>query len=123
MYLMAELRSLPADITVFAGRFGAFPAAQPLVFAHLWDIAPDLDLDHVEVVPAKRAEPRLAAHLDEATINQLHDAAGDADTLVLLLPDAYAGLRPPDLASEHLRPLGSHRGQVRRLVGGQKWQK
>lgn len=115
---MAELRSLPADIAVFGGCFGAFPAAQPLVFAHLWDFAPDLDLDHVEVIPAEGAETRLAAYFDSAACARLRENAGSADTLVLVLPNAYEGMEPPDLTSERLTPLGSHRGHVRRLVGG-----
>lgn len=110
-------RALPAEITVLAGRFGAFPAAQPLVFAHLGDVAPALDLDHVEVVPVDGAV-RLAAYFEEGTRAALHRAAGGADTLVLVLPEAFEGLDPPPLTSPKLRDLGAFRGLVRRHVGG-----
>jgi hypothetical protein len=111
---MATLRRLPVDIAVYAGLFGAFPAAQPLVFAHLGDVAPDLDLDHVEVVPAAGGDARLAAHFDAATVTRIRAAACDADTLVLLLPNAFDGPEPAQIASPRLRSLGSRRGQVRR---------
>ena len=114
---MAALRVLPAEITVLAGRFGPFPAAQPLVFAHLGDVAPALDLDHVEVVPVEGAA-RLAAFLEEGTLAAVRQTAGDADTLVLVLPGAFEGLDPPPLASPLLRDLGAFRGLVRRHVGG-----
>jgi hypothetical protein len=112
------LRVLPAEIGVLAGRFGAHPGAQPLVFAHLLDIAPGLDLDHVEVIPHPGGETRLAAHFDDTARARIAAAAGGADTLVLILPDAFEGLDPPPLASARLTDLGPVRGQVRRLVGG-----
>jgi hypothetical protein len=114
---MADLRSLPAEITVLSGRFGPFPAAQPFVFAHLGDVAPGLDLDHVEVIPRKGGATRLAQHFDESAISRLSGLAGDDDTFVLILPSAFEGLDPPPLASDRLRSLGNLRGTVRRLLG------
>lgn len=103
---------LPADIAVFAGDF----ASQPLVFAHLLDVAPTLELDHVVVIQSGHAT-RLGAYFDAATVARL---AGDpanlpANTLVLILPAAYAGLTCPLAATDHLRPLGSVRGTVPHL--------
>jgi hypothetical protein len=114
---MGAVRVLPAEITVLAGRFGPFPAAQPLVFAHLGDVAPGLDLDHVEVVPVDGGA-RLAAFFEEGTLSGLRQAAEEADTLVLILPGAFEGLDPPPIASTMLRDLGTFRGLVRRHVGG-----
>ncbi len=111
------LRTLPADIAVLAGRFGAYPGAQPLVFAHLWDVAPDLDLGHVEVVPVAGGDARLAAYFDEGRRVALGQAADGADTLVLVLPEAWDGLEPPALGSTRLRNLGTWRGQLQRQVG------
>jgi hypothetical protein len=113
---MGRLARVPAEITGLAGDFGPFPGAQPLVFAHLWDVAPDLDLDHVEVMPARDARTRLAVHFDADGIDRIETMTSEADTLVLILPAAYAGLDPPDLAHGRLRALGPHRGHVRRLV-------
>jgi hypothetical protein len=113
---MGTLRRVPAEIAVHAGEFGPFPGAQPLVFAHLWDIAPDLDLDHVEVIPARGARARLEARFDAAVIDRLEAATGAGEAIVLILPAAFAGLEPPALPEDRLRPLGLHRGYVRHLV-------
>jgi hypothetical protein len=115
---MAGAHVLPADITVLAGRFGPFPSAQPLVFAHLAEIAPDLDLGHVEVIPVEGGARRLGGYFEDALVAHLHGAAGEADTLVLILPGAYPGLYPPPLASDRLAVLGDFRGQVTRSFGG-----
>ncbi|MDG4649494.1 hypothetical protein P6F26_13710 [Roseibacterium sp. SDUM158017] len=114
---MAALRVLPADITVLAGRFGRFPAAQPLVFAHLWDVAPEIDPGHVEVIPAEGGTARLAAYFDAATIAGMQAGAGDADTLVLILPEAYEGIDPPAPGSDRMAVLGTFRGRLRRSLG------
>lgn len=112
---MAQLRSLPADISVFAGRFGAFPAAQPEAFAYLWKAAPELDLDHVEIIPLTGGEARLARHFEAATVTALTRAAAamEADTLLLLLPAAHDALEPPALPD--LSAIGTFRGQVHRM--------
>jgi hypothetical protein len=99
---------LPADIAVFAGVF----ASQPLVFAHLLDAAPELDLGHVEVVQANRAA-RLGAYFDAAICAELVAEAGD--TLVLILPAAFDGLTCPLTETPRLRALGTFRGTVPHL--------
>lgn len=99
---------LPADIAVFAGDF----ASQPLVFAHLLDAAPDLDLGHVEVIQSGR-EARLGSHFDEATVARL--GTERANTLVLILPAAYDGLTCPLTTTPLLKPLGTHRGTIPHL--------
>jgi hypothetical protein len=113
---MGQLRRVPAEITVLAGDFGPFPGAQPLVFAHLWDIAPDLDLDHVEVIPARGARARLEAYFEAPVIDRLEAATGAGEAIVLILPAAFSGLEPPALPEHRLRPLGLHRGTVRHLL-------
>jgi hypothetical protein len=105
-------RDVPADITVFAGDF----ASQPLVFAHLLDLSPELDLGHVEVVQGPRPLPRLAARFGAGTAQALLDRAAPYDTLVLILPAAFGGLTCPVTGSEHLIPLGTHRGTVPHMV-------
>ena len=97
-------RDLPADIAVFGGDF----ASQPLVFAHLLDSAPELDLGHVEVIQSGH-RARLVAHFDEAIAMAL---AGRAQTLVLILPAAYDGVDCPVSRTRHLTPLGVYRGTV-----------
>ena len=99
---------LPADIAVFTGDF----ASQPLVFAHLLDACPALDLGAVEVVQT-RPEARLAAHFPPETVATL--VAASEGTLVLILPDAYPGLTCPLTATQHLSALGLHRGTVPHL--------
>jgi len=105
-------RDLPADITVFAGDF----ESQPLVFAHLLDLSPELDLGHVEVVQGPRPLPRLAARFGDDGAQRLLEAAAPYDTLVLILPAAFDGLICPVSGSEHLSPLGVHRGTVPHMV-------
>jgi hypothetical protein len=105
-------RDLPADITVFAGDF----ASQPLAFAHLLDLAPDLGLGHVEVVQGPKPLPRLAARFPEQTAARLLSDAAPYGTLILILPAAFDGLACPVVGSEHLIPLGVHRGTVPRMV-------
>lgn len=99
--------NLPADITVFKGDF----ASQLLVFAHLLDVAPDMDLTYVEVIQSGHLA-RLRAHFDEATATKLADAA---QTLVLILPAAHPGLTCPVAQTAHFTPLGSHRGTIPHL--------
>lgn len=109
-------RRLPADIAVFAGSFGSGRAAQPLVFAHLLDQVPELDLDHVQVVPVAQATTRLGPYFDAVTIAALVRDAGERDMLILVLPSAHTGLHCPVSASDHLTPLGLRRGTVPRAV-------
>ncbi|MEJ6390740.1 hypothetical protein [Gymnodinialimonas ulvae] len=97
--------NLPADITVFSGDF----ASQPLVFAHLLDVAPDLDLSHVEVIQTNHAA-RLSAYFAPVP-----DLPSDT-TLVLILPAAHPGLDCPFPQTARLRPLGQFRGTVPHLT-------
>lgn len=98
--------NLPADIAVFTGDF----ASQPLVFAHLLDAAPTLDLGHVEVIQTNH-DARLAAYFDPQTVATLAAHA----TLVLVLPAAYDGLTCPLTDTAHLRALGLFRGTIPHL--------
>lgn len=98
---------LPADIAVFAGDFDS----QPLVFAHLLDVAPELDLTHVEVIQSGHAA-RLGGYFEGRVAD---DLARDAATLVLILPAAHGGLDCPVTRTPHLTPLGVHRGTVPHL--------
>ncbi|WP_044006311.1 hypothetical protein [Jannaschia sp. CCS1] len=100
-------RDLPADITVFAGDF----ASQPLVFAHLLDVAPELDLGHVEVIQSGHAA-RLRAYFEVSVVRELADCAG---TLVLILPAAFAGAECPVPETAHLQARGIFRGTVPHL--------
>lgn len=100
-------RDLPADISVFAGDF----VSQPLVFAHLLDVAPGLDLTHVEVIQSGHAT-RLAPYFEPSMVETL---TRDAKTLVLILPAAFEGADCPVPATEHLAPLGLFRGTIPHL--------
>lgn len=111
---MAELRRLPAEIMVFTGRF----ASQPLAFAHLLDTAPDLNLDHVEVVAPANARKRLSPYFEDAAVTRILDGAGPGESIVLILPAAFAGECCPLDATDHLAFLGALRGRVPHLVTG-----
>ncbi len=99
--------NLPADITVFTGDF----ASQPLVFAHLLDVAPDLDLTHVEVIQSNH-RARLSSYFSP----DIAATFPKAGTVVLILPAAYSGLTCPLAQTEHLSPLGTFRGHVPHMV-------
>ncbi|HID68567.1 MAG TPA: hypothetical protein EYP31_10005 [Roseibacterium sp.] len=100
-------QNLPADIHVFAGAL----QGQPLVFAHLLDVAPDLDLTHVEVIQSNHT-PRLSAHFDRVTCARLDQ---NGQTLILILPAAHRGLKCPITQTTHLRALGAFRGTIPHL--------
>ena len=108
--------SLPAEIAVFAGAF----QSQPLAFAHLQDIAPSLNLDHVEVIKLADPTPRLRPYFDGQTIEGLKTRSGDLDTIILILPAAYDGLECPLVGSDKLTALGAMRGVVTRMVAQTK---
>jgi hypothetical protein len=99
-------RNLPADITVLHGTF----ASQPLVFAHLLDVAPTLDLTHVEVIQTNH-RARLEAYFDTETARDFPHS----ETLVLILPAAHEGLACPVSETAHLRPIGTFRGTIPHL--------
>jgi len=89
------------DITVYAGTF----ASQPLVFAHLWDAAPDLDLDHVDVICRVDPAPRLRHYFAPDVVGQIGDALGLHTTVVLFMS------RAGDLAeTEALTRIGTFAG-------------
>ncbi|NKX43326.1 hypothetical protein [Roseicyclus persicicus] len=102
---------LPCDITVHAGNF----ASQPAVFAQLLADCPTLDLGHVEVLRGDPL-PRLRARFDAETADEIAAVARVWDTVVLILPAAYAGLECPVRATRILPFLGVWRGRVPRMV-------
>ena len=59
-------------LAVYAGTF----ASQPLVFAHLADAVPGLDLDRVEVICGTDPRARLAHALGPADAAAVEDALG-----------------------------------------------
>ncbi len=91
-----------ADIPISAGRF----ASQPLVFAHLWDENPDLDLDAVDVLQGTNLRARLDGYFWTVLTTEILTRMGADDTLVLFLP----GSTP--VTSDLLRPLGSFTGTL-----------
>ncbi|MEO1679798.1 MAG: hypothetical protein AAFU80_16775 [Pseudomonadota bacterium] len=96
---------VPTRIAVYAGTFDS----QPLVFAHLLDVAPGLDLDHVEVISGD-PRARLAHAFERPLAEALEDALGLATTCVLIFPEALPhGMRLPD-ATDMLTGLGTHPG-------------
>lgn len=84
-------------VAVFAGTF----ASQPLVFAHLLDAFPALDLDHVEVICNVDPHDRLSHALPANDVAAIEDALGLHTTVVLIFAEAL----PPDtrLPSETAR--------------------
>ncbi|RMA44007.1 hypothetical protein [Rhodophyticola porphyridii] len=103
---------LPADITAFAGDF----ASQPLAFAHLLDVAPAIDLDHVEVIPATAPIARLTPYFGADTAQVIRAAATGRNTLLLILPAAYPGLDCPFGATDLLSLIGTFRGTITRMI-------
>jgi hypothetical protein len=78
------MKRVGVDIEVLGGSF----AAQPLVFAHLVDEVPGIDLDHVEVICGADPRKRLGHYFAPDLIDQIEDALGLHDTCVLILPGA-----------------------------------
>ena len=102
---------LPADITVHAGNF----ASQQAIFAHLLAECPTLDLTHVEVIRGDPI-PRLCARFEPETADEIAIAAAAWDSVVLILPAAYAGLACPLRPTRILPFLGVWRGRVPHMV-------
>ncbi len=99
----------PARIAVYAGVF----ETQPLVFAHLEDAMPGLDLAEVEVI-MHDPRTRLAHAFETSVAEALEDALGLATTCVLIFPEAIQnGQRLPD-ATDRLTGLGIHPGHRHR---------
>lgn len=102
---------LPCDIVVHAGNF----SGQPAVFAHLLAVCPELDLGHVEVI-RERPAIRLRARFDADTVEEIAIAGGAWNSLILILPAAYAGLDCPLGDGPALPRLGVWRGRIPHLV-------
>ena len=91
-----------ADIPVTSGRF----ASQPLVFAHLWDIAPELDLNAVDVLQGTNLRARLGGYFWPTLSTEILTRMEADDTLVLFFPGVAF------VASPKLRSLGSFTGTL-----------
>lgn len=102
---------LPCDIVVHAGNF----AGQPQAYAHVLAACPELDLGHVEVI-RDRPATRLRARFEGDTADEIAVAGGAWNTLVLILPAAYAGLDCPLDDTPTLPCLGIWRGHVPHMV-------
>lgn len=102
---MSPPRLVSAEIAIFAGSFDS----QPLVFAHLLDVAPELEFEHIEVLQDRGIRKRLEGFFPPETVTRLLVALNEDDTMVLLLPEAgfFEG-------SDRLQPLGLARGTLRR---------
>ncbi|MEM9247932.1 MAG: hypothetical protein AAGB05_04450 [Pseudomonadota bacterium] len=99
----------PTRISVYAGVF----ETQPLVFAHLEDAMPGLDLAEVDVI-MHDPRARLAHAFEPKVAEALEDALGLATTCVLIFPEAVpSGQRLPD-ATPLLAGLGVHPGHRHR---------
>ena len=92
-------------IGLFAGDF----ASQQLAFAHLYDIAPDADLEQVEVLSRPFAK-RLAHYFDPADLATMPAPA--ENTMILAFPGAGLPLAPTD----RLRLLGRFPGTITRAL-------
>lgn len=91
-------------------------ASQPLVFAHLADLAPAADLDAVEVIAPKGRGPRLAHLFGPDGAAAIAALLTPGDSVIACLPGA--GIAPDVLAaSAHLRPLGPFPGHILRAGG------
>ncbi len=91
-----------ADIPVASGRFDS----QPLVFAHLWDLTPDLNLDAIDVIQGTNMRARLGGYFQPVLVTEILTRMEADDTLVLFLPGASLP------ASDKLRDLGSFIGTL-----------
>ena len=99
------MAAVPTRIAVYAGTF----ENQPLVFAHLEDAMPGLDLGEVEVIMGD-PRARLAHAFESELAEALEDALGLHTTCVLIFPEAVPeGRRLPD-RTDRLTGLGVHRG-------------
>lgn len=100
----------PTRIAVFIGAM----ESQPLVFAHLMDAMPGLDLEEVEVICGADPAPRLAHVFPPETARAVEDAMGLMTTCVLIFAEALApGTRLPDRTG-HLVCLGTFAGHRHR---------
>lgn len=94
------------QVAVYAGTLDS----QPLVFAHLLDAVPGLDLDYVEVICGADPGPRLAHAMAPEDAAAVEDALGLQTTVVLIFDRAMPpGLRLPE-ATGRLTYLASFTG-------------
>lgn len=101
---------VPTRIAVYSGQF----ESQQLVFAHLLDTMPALDLTYVEVICGTDPRARLAHAFETAKAEALEDALGLATACVLIFPEAVPeGERLPD-STALLTGLGTHDGHRHR---------
>ncbi|MEL7300953.1 MAG: hypothetical protein AAFM92_11270 [Pseudomonadota bacterium] len=92
---------VPVEIMLFAGTF----ESQPVAFAHLYDIGPELDLGEVEVICKEEPAARLSHYFAPEQVELIVDTLGLHTTVVLAFPEAG-----PVPASPHLFPLGRFTG-------------
>ena len=97
----------PVEIAVYAGTF----ESQPLVFAHLYDLATALGvevaLDEIEVICKADPTARLSHYFDVETVADITAELGLHTTTILIFPEALAG----DLeGSTRLTALGKYEG-------------
>jgi hypothetical protein len=91
-----------ADIPVASGRF----ASQPLVFAHLWDVTPDLDLGAIDVIQGTNMRARLGGYFGPGLVTEILTRMEADNTLVLFLPGSMPAANPK------LRSLGNFTGTL-----------
>ena len=91
-----------AEIPVASGRF----ASQPLVFAHLWDVTPDLDLDAIDVIQGTSMRARLGGYFGAVLVTEILTRMEADNTLVLFLPGSVPADNPK------LRSLGNFTGTL-----------
>lgn len=104
---------MPVDhcpVTIYAGTFDS----QPLVFAHLIDVEPGLDLDHVEVICGVDPVLRLGHALEPNDAQNVEDSLA-LDTTVVLIFDAAVpeAARLPSVTAR-LRQIGRCTGRRHR---------
>ncbi|MEM6479734.1 MAG: hypothetical protein AAF841_09135 [Pseudomonadota bacterium] len=92
---------VPVEIMVFAGTF----ESQPLAFAHLYDLSPELDLSELEVICKADPCPRLGHYFAPEQVDLIIDTIGIETTVILAFPKAG-----PVPASPKLFPLGRFSG-------------
>lgn len=102
------MKRVSVDIEVLGGSF----TVQQLVFAHLFDAAPYMDLEHVDVICGADPRKRLGHYFAPEHVDQIEDSLGLFDTVVLVLPGAGGPLGPTD----RLQPIGRWTG-TRRVPG------
>ena len=90
------------EIPIASGRF----ASQPLVFAHLLDEQPGINVDEIDVIQGPNMRARLGGYFPPMLITEILTEMEADDTLVLFLPKAHL------IRSAMLRPLGIYSGTV-----------